>query len=201
MQWIIRALAIWIALASVGARADQAASCGSPPDLHDGWSVAAPEREDLDPALICGIGPRLDGWEEANPHAVVVARHGALVYEHYFAGKDWRLTMPLGVVTFDAGAKSPNRLKFTTDGKRVLISEIFGGGLIVLDAENGSLVKRLPLGRGASGILVTPDGLHAYVALTGDNSVAVINLATLTEETRLNTGSGPDGMAWLRARP
>jgi hypothetical protein len=88
MQWIIRAFAIWIALASVAARADQTASCGCPPDLHDGWPVAVPEQEGLDPALICGIGPRLDGWEEANPHAVVVARHGALVYEHYFAGED-----------------------------------------------------------------------------------------------------------------
>jgi CubicO group peptidase (beta-lactamase class C family) len=109
MQWIIRAFAIWIALASVAARADQTASCGCPPDLHDGWPVAVPEQEGLDPALICGIGPRLDGWEEANPHAVVVARHGALVYEHYFAGEDWRLTMPLGGVTFDAGTKHDMR--------------------------------------------------------------------------------------------
>ena len=79
----------------------------------------------------------------------------------------------------------------------MLISEIFGGGLIVLDADSGSVIKRLELGRGASGILVPPDGARAYVALTGDNAVAVINLATLTEEARLNTGSGPDGMAWL----
>jgi CubicO group peptidase (beta-lactamase class C family) len=109
MQWIIRAFVIWIALASVAARADQTASCGSPPDLYDGWSVAAPEQEGLDPALICGIGPRLDGWEEANPHAVVVARHGALVYEHYFTGEDWRLSMPLGVITFDAATKHDMR--------------------------------------------------------------------------------------------
>ncbi len=105
------------------------------------------------------------------------------------------------VRTIDAGARSPNRLKFTTDGKRVLISEIFGGGLIVLDADSGSVIKRLKLGRGASGILVPPDGARAYVALTGDNAVAVINLATLTEEARLNTGSGPDGMAWLGEKP
>ena len=105
------------------------------------------------------------------------------------------------VRTIDAGARSPNRLKFTTDGKRVLISEIFGGGLIVLDADSGSVIKRLQLGRGASGILVTPDGARAYVAITGDNAIAVINLATLTEEARLHTGSGPDGMAWLREKP
>jgi YVTN family beta-propeller protein len=101
------------------------------------------------------------------------------------------------VRTIDAGARSPNRLKFTTDGKRVLISEIFGGGLVVLDTGSGSVIKRLKLGRGASGILVPPNGARAYVALTGDNAVAVINLATLTEEGRLNTGPGPDGMAWL----
>jgi YVTN family beta-propeller protein len=105
------------------------------------------------------------------------------------------------VRTIDAAARGPNRLKFTTDGKRVLISEIAGGGLIVLDSENGSLVKRLPLGRGASGILVAPDGARAFVALTGDNVVVVINLATLTEEARLHTGSGPDGMAWLGHQP
>ena len=46
-----------------------------------------------------------------------------------------------------------------------------------------------------------PDGVRAYVALTGDNAIAVINLATLTEEARLKTGSGPDGMAWLPKKP
>ena len=55
--------------------------------------------------------------------------------------------------------------------------------------------------RGASGILVTPDGSRADVALTGDNAVAVINLATVTEEARLNSGSGPDEMAWLPGKP
>ncbi len=103
--------------------------------------------------------------------------------------------------TLDVGARSPNRLKFTPDGKRVLISEIFGGGLIVLDASTGSEIKRLPLGRGASGILIPPDGSRAYVAMTGENAVAVIDLETLTESGRLKTGSGPDGMAWLGSKP
>jgi hypothetical protein len=56
--------------------AAMAANCDSPTDFHDGWTAAAPEKEGLDPALICGIGPRLEGWTEANPHGVVVARHG-----------------------------------------------------------------------------------------------------------------------------
>jgi CubicO group peptidase (beta-lactamase class C family) len=104
MRGNLRALAICIALASVAASADQAASCGSPADLHDGWAVATPEQEGLDP-LICGIGARLEALKEAKAHGVIIVRHGRLVYEHYFAGKDWRLMMPLGEVSFDAETK------------------------------------------------------------------------------------------------
>jgi hypothetical protein len=75
MRWIIRALVIWIALAPFAVRADQAASCSAPIDLHDGWAVAAPDKESLDPALICGIGPRLKASKEANAHGVVITRH------------------------------------------------------------------------------------------------------------------------------
>src|SRR5215470_16685754 len=82
-----------------------AADCQEPTDFHDGCTVAAPEQEGLDPALICGIGARLDALKEANAHGVVITRHGRLVYEHYFAGEDQRLDIPLGDVSFDAGKK------------------------------------------------------------------------------------------------
>ena len=62
------------------------------------------------------------------------------------------------VHTIDAGARAPNRLKFTPDGKLALVSEIAGGDLIVLDVGTRSVTKRIKLGRGASGILVPPDG-------------------------------------------
>ncbi len=104
------------------------------------------------------------------------------------------------VHTIDAGARAPNRLKFTPDGKLALVSEIGGGGVIVLDTATRSVKKRVPLGRGASGILIPPEGGRAYIALTGSNTVAVIDLATLAETARLRTGSGPDGMAWLPSK-
>src|SRR5215470_16425387 len=56
-----------------------AADCQEPTDFHDGWTVAAPEQEGLDPALICGIGPRLEALKEANAHGVVITRHGGLI--------------------------------------------------------------------------------------------------------------------------
>ena len=75
----------------------------NPAELHDGWDVAAPEAQGLDPAVLCAIGPRFEDWKEANAHAVLVVRHGALVYEHYFAGDDERWDEPLGRVVYDAG--------------------------------------------------------------------------------------------------
>ena len=44
--------------------------------------------------------PRFDSWGEADVHAVLVVRHGSLVFEHYFKGADERWGRPLGVVTF-----------------------------------------------------------------------------------------------------
>ena len=87
-MWRIVALLLGVVPATLVAPAAVAADCGAPTDLHDGWVVAAPETEDLDAALICGIGPRLEALKEANAHGVVIARHGRLVYEHYLAGND-----------------------------------------------------------------------------------------------------------------
>ena len=50
------------------------------------------------------------------------------------------------------------------------------------------------------GIVVTPDGTRAYVAVAGDNEVAVIDLKTAKVVDRIATGIGPDGMAWVEQR-
>jgi CubicO group peptidase (beta-lactamase class C family) len=101
----IGTLMLAVVLAPLIALAAMAADCPQPTDLGDGWTVTAPEQEGLDPALICGIGPRLEALKEAQAHGIVIARHGRLIYEHYFAGKDQRLGMSLGDVSFDAGTK------------------------------------------------------------------------------------------------
>src|SRR5215813_8938113 len=100
-MWRIVALLLGVVpatLVSPAVAAAMAADCPKPTDLHDGWLVAAPEEEGLDPALICGIGPRLEALKEGQAHGIVIARHGRLVYEHYFAGEDQRLDIPLGGV-------------------------------------------------------------------------------------------------------
>jgi YVTN family beta-propeller protein len=100
--------------------------------------------------------------------------------------------------TLQANVRSANRLKFTLDGKRVLISSLGGPDLTVLDAASHKEVKRIPIGQGAAGILMQPDGSRAYVACTPDDYVAIIDLKTLEVTGKISAGKGPDGLAWAR---
>ena len=96
--------------------------------------------------------------------------------------------------TLQSNVPGANRLKFTPDGTRVLVSA--GPELVILDAHTFNVVKRIPLGKGSAGILVEPSGARAFVACGPDNYVAVLDLKTLTITTHINAGPEPDGMAW-----
>lgn len=100
------------------------------------------------------------------------------------------------VQSFDLHTKFVNRVKFTPDGKRVLMTDLGTGDLIALDAASKKELKRINLGHGVAGILIVPDGSRAYVAVSPDGQVAVVDLKTLAVTGRISTGKGPDGMAW-----
>ncbi len=59
-------------------------------------------------------------------------------------------------------------------------------------------MKRLSLGPATTGVLIAPDGATAYVAVSGLNRLAVIDLKTLSVARTIDTGRSPDGMAWVR---
>lgn len=100
------------------------------------------------------------------------------------------------VATLDPKVRSANRLKFTPDGKRVFISLLGGGDLVIYDAASRKEFKRVKIGHGAAGILMDPDGSRAYVACGPDNYVAVIDLKTLEVIGHIDVGGEPDGLAW-----
>jgi len=100
--------------------------------------------------------------------------------------------------TISVGTKRSNRIKLTPDGKFALISDLDAGDLVVLDTAARKEIKRLPLGRMPEGILIPPDGSRAFIAVNGDNHVAVIDLKTWQVTSTISTGTGPDGMAWVR---
>ena len=100
--------------------------------------------------------------------------------------------------TIDVQTKRSNRLKFTLDGKLALVSDLDAGELVVVDVASRQVTKRIPLGRMVEAILMEPGGARAFVAVNGDNQVAVIDLKTLAVTAKFETGRGPDGMAWAR---
>jgi YVTN family beta-propeller protein len=104
------------------------------------------------------------------------------------------------IQTLQANVRGANRLKFTPDGKRVLVSSLGGPDLVVLDAATRREIKRIPIGHGAAGIVIQPDGTRAFVACSPDNYVAVIDLKSLAVTGHIQAGGEPDGMAWAIRR-
>ena len=98
------------------------------------------------------------------------------------------------IETLAANVPGANRLKFTPDGKMVLVSA--GPDFVILDSVTHKEIKRLTTGRGSGGVLVTPDGHRAFEACSPDNYVAVIDLKTLEVVGHIDAGGNPDGMAW-----
>src|SRR5487761_1902513 len=108
------------------------------------------------------------------------------------------LTAKKVTATLNADVKSANRLKITPDGKLALISMLNNGDLAVFDVSTRKLVKRIPIGHGAAGIEIQPDGSRAFVACTPDSYVVTIDLKSLTNTGKFDAGKNPDGMAWVR---
>ena len=99
--------------------------------------------------------------------------------------------------TITTGTKMANRVKFTRDGKRVLISDVPSNQVLVYDAATKLLVKKIATDAGPEGILIAPDGKRAFVACANAGKVAVLDLDTLTITGSVATGNQPDGMAWV----
>jgi YVTN family beta-propeller protein len=98
--------------------------------------------------------------------------------------------------TLDSKTFSANRLKFTPDGKLVLITSLGNGDLVIYDAATRKEYKRVKIGHGAAGILMDRDGNRAFVACTPDNYVAVVDLTSLKVTGHIDVGGEPDGLAW-----
>jgi YVTN family beta-propeller protein len=106
--------------------------------------------------------------------------------------------------TYTVPIQNANRLKFSLDGRYVLVTGLgaFGPGphtdgdnLVVLEATSHKLIKSFALGGGSAGILMDPSGSRAFVAVNQGGKVAVIDLHTLQLSGQI-AANQPDGMAW-----
>jgi len=102
------------------------------------------------------------------------------------------------VATIPNLTKHSNRLKFTPDGKLVLISDAEANQILAIDARERKLVKRIPVAAVPLGIQMAPDGKLAYVACAQAGQVAIVDLTSLTQVGSIDVGPGPDGMSWVQ---
>src|SRR5207302_11017529 len=98
----------------------------------------------------------------------------------------------------NAGNNRCNRSKLTPEGEFARSADLEAGDLVVVDASARKEIRRMPLGRQPEGILIPPRGAHAFVAVNGDDNVAMIDLKTWQVTKRISAGAGPDGLAWGR---
>jgi len=114
--------------------------------------------------------------------------------------------------TIKAGGM-PIRIKFTPGGRYALVSSPTTGELTVFEAATRKEVKRLlvgspaqgqpPAGQAPIGILISPDGRRAYVAVThigpkpDPGKVVRIDLEKMELAGSVETGQGPDGLGWV----
>ena len=126
-------------VASATAWGQAGSACGTPVTLDDGWTIATPESVDLDSARLCAIAARLKETE-ANVHAVVIVRHGRLIFEQYFSGPDERWDVA-GRYDFDATTKHDMR-----SASKSVISLLVGIAIDrkLIASANEPVVKFLP---------------------------------------------------------
>jgi DNA-binding beta-propeller fold protein YncE len=96
-----------------------------------------------------------------------------------------------------ADVRGANRLRFTPDGRLLLVTTHTGKDLTVIDGHTRRIIRRIPIEqRGASGIQVQPDGKRAFVACPRDHYLAVVDLERLEVVGKIDAGREPDGLAW-----
>jgi DNA-binding beta-propeller fold protein YncE len=167
----------------------------------------------VDSLLPAPMGPGGQTFPGARPHmewiqTVIPVSRGSEGFDVSPDGRQlWTAASDDGVISIidiaskklagkiDSKALGANRLKFTPDGKRVLITSLRIGDLFIYDVQSHQELKQVNIGHGAAGILMDADGSRAFIGCTPDNYVAVIDLKTLEVTGHIDVG-GPDGLAW-----
>ena len=178
---------------------------GPPPGMPDGRGRGPGSPPTGPPNGRGPMGSPQGEWDET----VVAVGRGAEGFDVSPDGKEiWAANAQDGTIsivdiaakkvtqTLSANVMGANRLKFTPDGTRVLVSTLSGPDLAIFDAKTRQDVKRLKIGRGAAGIQMQPDGARAYVACTPDDYVVVVDLKSLDVVGHIEAGKQPDGLAW-----
>jgi len=100
----------------------------------------------------------------------------------------------LSVLSTEPTGKSPVTNAWTPDRRYSIVTNGRDTFAQVFDARTFKEVKRLTIGPGGTNIGFSKDGKTAFVAVTGANRVAVIDVAKLALESQIRAGTEPQGL-------
>ncbi|HJS24699.1 MAG TPA: hypothetical protein VJ751_10125, partial [Pyrinomonadaceae bacterium] len=86
------------------------------------------------------------------------------------------------------------RLRFTPDGKRVVV--VRGSEFVIVDVERRLIVSTIEMPHAGKVVTVSGDSRHAFVSHPAADSVSIINLVNGKVERTFVVGKQPDGIAW-----
>lgn len=101
------------------------------------------------------------------------------------------------VTTVADGFGWPYRIRFTPDVRTVLMPDLRSEELRIVD--RASRVERARLqfpGAGPQGIFITPDGRYAFLSLSREARVAIVDIAAGRIAAHLPAGPTPDGLVY-----
>lgn len=96
----------------------------------------------------------------------------------------------------------PIQLYSTPDARWLLVAnqgskQRPGDTVSVIDLKNGEVAKTLKTRPGAHGVVVDPDGRYAYVTNIYDDSISVIEIASMKVISTTATGKAPNGVSFM----
>ncbi len=100
----------------------------------------------------------------------------------------------LSVLSTEPTGKSPVTNAWTPDRRYSIVTNGQDTFAQIFDARTFKEVKRLTIGQGGSNIGFSKDGKTAFIAVTGADAVAVIDLEKLALASRITTGKAPQGL-------
>ncbi len=132
----------------------------------------------------------------SKPHMLRVSRDGKEVWVQT-ADANTNVVLnaaDLAVLSTQPTGKYPVTNAWTPDRRYAIVTHGQDVFAQVVDARTFREVTRVNIGQGSSNIGFSKDGTTAFIALTGADAVAVINVDTMTLTSRIKAGKQPQGL-------
>jgi len=100
----------------------------------------------------------------------------------------------LSVLSTEPTGKSPVTNAWTPDRRYSIVTNGQDTFAQIFDARTFKEVKRLTIGPGGSNIGFSKDGKTAFIAVTGADAVAVVDVEKLALASRITAGKAPQGL-------